>query len=204
MKEEVKDIITTFIIPTIGRPSLINTINSLLFQTNPNWKAIIIFDGIEPTINTSLDPRINIIKCPKLGEGKNSAGNVRNFGIKQANTLWVSFLDDDDVISYDYIETLINELKYNVDIIIFRMIINNRILPTLDTYGLIGGEVGIGFSIKKSIFDDGHIFYPSYKEDYDYLIEASNKKYKLMISPYIKYFVHKYNSCPLIGNRIFI
>jgi len=84
------------------------------------------------------------------------------------------------------------------------LLINGRILPTLDTYGLIGGEVGISFSVKKSIFDNGHIFYPSYKEDFDYLTGAIDKKYKLMISPYIKYFVHNYSYCSLIGNRIFI
>ena len=37
----------TFIIPTIGRDTLSNTIKSLEEQTNQNWNAIIIFDGIK-------------------------------------------------------------------------------------------------------------------------------------------------------------
>ena len=38
--------IITFIIPTIGRLSLNDTINSLINLENKNWKALIIFDGI--------------------------------------------------------------------------------------------------------------------------------------------------------------
>ena len=37
----------TFIIPTIGRDTLLNSINSLFNQTIKEWKAIIIFDGIK-------------------------------------------------------------------------------------------------------------------------------------------------------------
>ena len=39
--------LVTFIIPTIGRDSLQMAINSLYQQTIWDWKAIIIFDGIE-------------------------------------------------------------------------------------------------------------------------------------------------------------
>ena len=85
----------TFIIPSIGRDTLKTTICSLINQTNSNWKAIIIFDGINPTIWTN-DNRITMIKCTKLGKNKNSAGLVRNYGILLAKTEWIAFVDDDD------------------------------------------------------------------------------------------------------------
>ena len=85
----------TFIIPTIGRSTLQNTLDCLINQSNPNWKAIVIFDGISSTIQNT-DPRICIIESPKLGEGTNSAGLVRNYGITFADTEWVAFVDDDD------------------------------------------------------------------------------------------------------------
>ena len=44
----------TFIIPTIGRPTLSKSIESLINQTNKNWEAIIIFDGIKPNIEVTL------------------------------------------------------------------------------------------------------------------------------------------------------
>ena len=37
----------TFIIPSLNRPTLGKTIDSLLNQTNPNWKCIIIYDGVD-------------------------------------------------------------------------------------------------------------------------------------------------------------
>lgn len=143
----------TFIIPTIGRTSLINTIASLINQTVPYWKAIIVFDGIEPTIQLK-DPRIKCIEIRKSGEGHNSAGNVRNEGIKWVNTEWVGLLDDDDIISSRYVETFLNETTDfpEMDAIVFRMyqeiekgVLIDRILPELDTDSLYHQHVGISF-----------------------------------------------------------
>ena len=39
----------TFIIPTVNRPSLKRAIDSLYAQTLSEWKAIIIYDGVEPS-----------------------------------------------------------------------------------------------------------------------------------------------------------
>ena len=41
--------IITFIIPTIGRETLNHSINSIINQTNKNWKCIIVFDGVKTT-----------------------------------------------------------------------------------------------------------------------------------------------------------
>jgi glycosyltransferase involved in cell wall biosynthesis len=70
----------TFIIPTIGRPSLKYAIKSLKDQTIQNWNAIIIFDGIKCNIENN-DSRIQIIEIEKKGININSAGNVRNYGM---------------------------------------------------------------------------------------------------------------------------
>ena len=58
--ENISETKLTFIIPTIGRSTLIDSIKTLLNQTNSKWKAIIIFDGIEPTLCID-DERIKII-----------------------------------------------------------------------------------------------------------------------------------------------
>jgi glycosyltransferase involved in cell wall biosynthesis len=189
------DNLITFIIPTIGRATLIDSINSIISQTNKNWKAIVVFDGIEPTINID-DDRIKIIKINKTGNS-NHAGRVRNEGIKIATTKWIAFLDDDDYIKDDYIDTFYEELKYkpDLDVLIFRMVwCDNRIIPSLNTDNIYKGDVGISFIMKKSLFDNGFIFYPSNTEDFDLLNKIKNNKYKIMISPYIKYFVRCNNS----------
>jgi glycosyltransferase involved in cell wall biosynthesis len=115
--------IITFIIPTIGRTTLICTIESLLYQSVRNWNAIIIFDGLKSTIDNIKDDRIKILEIEKTGNSINGSGFVRNIGIKMANTKWIAFLDDDDTISQDYIETFYNELNLYpfLDVLIFRM-----------------------------------------------------------------------------------
>jgi glycosyltransferase involved in cell wall biosynthesis len=197
----------TFIIPTIGRKTLSKTIQCLINQTCSNWKAIIVFDGISPTIKTR-DPRIFIVKSSKLGKCGNVAGLVRNYGICYAKTEWVAFVHDDDCLSRDYVEIFYNELSSQPpqDIIIFRMILHNNVLPELQTDMFYKCSVGISFVARKEIFDKGHVFIPSNTEDFDFLNEAKNKNYKIMISPHITYFVRNYESIERkeLGNRVFL
>jgi glycosyltransferase involved in cell wall biosynthesis len=199
----------TFIIPTIGRSTLQDSINSLLNQTNSNWKAIIVFDGIDPTLTID-DARITMIKSEKLGIEINSAGNVRNFGINLAETEWVAFLDDDDAVKNTYVEIFYNELLFgNNDIIIFRMKgwVHTEILPRHECNNFYRNEVGISFAAKKLIFDSGTIFIPSDTEDYCFLDDCRRKGYKIMISPYLLYFLRNYNIDSyedIISNRVFI
>lgn len=94
----------TFVIPTIGRDTLQNAIQSIENQTDDNWKIIIIFDGVKSTINIT-NPKIQILEIEKIGKDRNSAGNVRNYGMNYVDTDWIAFLDDDDTIAEDYVET---------------------------------------------------------------------------------------------------
>ena len=98
----------TFFIPTINRPSLGRAIDSLYAQTSEEWKAIIIYDGVEPTEDYSSN-KIKILQINKSGSCKGingQAGLVRNVGINKADTEWVGFLDDDDVLDKNYVKLL--------------------------------------------------------------------------------------------------
>ena len=124
----------TLIIPTINRLTLIDTLESLENQTNPDWKAICVFDNVTPDDNIKLkldsDPRFKyIILSKKLGQNRNFAGLVRNVGIRQANTEWIGFVDDDDTLTPYYVQRLKEELIVNSDVecIIFRMICEKKI-----------------------------------------------------------------------------
>lgn len=184
------EIFITFIIPTIGRNTLINSINSLLNQTDNNWNAIIVFDGIKQNITIN-DNRIKIIEITKCGI-KNSAGYVRNEGIKLCNnSTWIGFLDDDDTLSKDYIEKLKYEININnnIEICIFRMgYENGYILPSIYDKNIIKNKVGISFAIKKNI-NDAILFENSPYEDYFFLKKMQSKNYKILISSYVTYFV---------------
>jgi len=184
------EIFITFIIPTIGRSTLINSIDSLLNQTDNNWNAIIVFDGIKQNITIN-DNRIKIIEITKCGL-KNSAGSVRNEGIKLCNnSTWIGFLDDDDTLSKDYIEKLKEEININnnIDVCIFRMGYEyGYILPSMYDKNIIRNKVGISFAIKKNI-NDTILFENNPYEDYFFLKKMQYKKYKILISSYVTYFV---------------
>jgi len=73
----------TFIIPSINRPTLKRTLESILKQTDPDWKAIVVFDGTNSKLPIT-DPRIKVINIPKTGK-LNHGGAVRNVGIAQVS-----------------------------------------------------------------------------------------------------------------------
>jgi len=204
----------TFIIPTIGRNTLNNSIQSLIEQTNKNWKAIIIFDGIKSNIDKKYleNENIKIIEIEKMGLNQNNAGNVRNYGMSLVETTWIAFLDDDDIISNDYVDLFYKELninKYNnidLDVIIFRMKIGDRIIPKLNIDNFYICDVGISFILKKEIYDNGIKFIPDGAEDFLYLDNIRKNGYKMMICPHIKYFVRQtsYQNEKIIGKRVYI
>ena len=199
----------TFIIPTIGRETLYNSINSLLNQTIKEWNAIIIFDGIKQNFYIS-DDRIIIIEIDKKGKDFNSAGYVRNYGMDLVKTEWIGFLDDDDIIADDYIETFYKELdNYNdISVFIFRMLLDNRVIPKVKTDNFYICDVGISFIINKRIYDNGIKFVADGAEDYLFLNKIRNNGYKIMICPHIKYFVkhleYNINDNNILGNRVII
>ena len=206
----VNDVKLTFIIPTIGRDTLIDTVRSLLYQTNDQWKAIVIFDGIEPTL-VSIDKRISIIKSDnKLGEHVNSAGSVRNYGIQFATTEWIAFVDDDDSISNDYVDIFYWEIetsKSYIELLLFRMLDDGQVKPNLNLDGdLKLQDVGISFAVKKTKFDQGLVFNASPVEDFNFLSNCVKAGYVLILSPYVTYYVRQYKlvmaSNENLGNRL--
>jgi hypothetical protein len=191
----------TFIIPTIGRETLIDTINSLKSQTNKNWKALIIFDGVKPTLQSD-DSRINIIEINKTGTGLKditkshpSAGGVRNVGLKMVDTDWVGFVDDDDTLSENYVEFLQKDItKYDtIKVDIFRMRAKNGdILPDPNDNNFYINKVGISFAVNTKFYKDNNLYFtPSQQEDFYYLDKARNMNAPMLISSQVAYFVEQ-------------
>jgi len=198
-KNVPKDGHITFIIPSIGRDTLRRTLDSLLAQTIPNWNAIVVFDGIEPTIE-SPDPRIQLMKTPKKG----NAGFVRNEGIKVATTEWIGFVDDDDTLTPNYVECF-NWEKQNADAILFRMKTpDGKILPVPGDTEFKFMEVGISFCYKRTIainrkimFDNVEGVVPGVCEDWGLLERLRGAMFHIHISTDVTYTVGTWSS----GNK---
>ena len=96
------------------------TIESVLSQTYTNWEMIIVDDG-------SKDNSINIIKeyCQKdkriklyqheNGENKGIVESVK-LGVKKSTTDWIVFLESDDTICPEYLETKLKIIDKHPDV----------------------------------------------------------------------------------------
>jgi glycosyltransferase involved in cell wall biosynthesis len=104
----------TIIIPTHNRSDLFEeAIDSLIQQTNPNWRAIVVDDNSTPEEKSKIknisakDPRISF----SSNKGTRGASATRNIGLQKAASEYVLFMDSDDVLAPNCIE---NRSKYIV------------------------------------------------------------------------------------------
>ena len=119
----------------------------------------------------------------------NQASDVRNYGIQKAHSNWIAFLDDDDTIADDYVEIFYNEQQiFDFDIYVFRMKMEQRIIPSHLCFDFKICDVGISFVCHKNVFHK-IMFQNSHTEDFEFLDNARKKNYKIVISNTIKYFV---------------
>jgi len=194
----IKPNFVTIIIPTKGRATLKKSIQSLIDQTDWNWRCIIIFDGINPIEITGLNPDINYLKdnhfivhsIDKIGH----AGLVRNFALPLVDTVWTAFLDDDDYLLPTYVERLrmYNNIYSDKNIIIFtyRDVENRNIQPPLWMKEIKSCNVGISFAIKTEFIQKNNIIFPpGGVEDFAFLDSAVKAGGKYIIPGDIQYMV---------------
>ena len=184
--------LVTFIIPSKGRPTINDTIESLFAQTDHRWNAVIVFDGEQEDAYYPSDPRIKAYTVPKVGQ-INMGGDLRNYGMRQASASeWFAFVDDDDALSPDYVTRLLEEVHLNplVETIIFRMRRGEvEVLPPKDHDMFHVAYVGISFAIRTQLFQSGFEFVPSGLEDFQLLEKICNGHAKMVMSPYVTYYV---------------
>ena len=99
-------------------------IDSLVDQTYKNIEIILVDDGSPdkcPEICDSYASKHeNVIALHKKNGGLSDA---RNFGVQFAKSDWVAFVDSDDYVEPQYIETLVElKEKYEVDMVITRAV----------------------------------------------------------------------------------
>lgn len=117
----MKESLISIIVPCYNVDAFLEKcINSIIYQTYNNWELILIDDGSsDNTLKickkySTLDKRIKVIH--KKNEGVSVA---RNVGIDIANGEWITFLDSDDWMELDTLESCINKITNNVDLIQF-------------------------------------------------------------------------------------
>ncbi len=95
--------IISIIIPTYNRSDqLKNAIKSVAIQKFMDWEIIVVDDGsLPPAQITNMDSRIQLYKTENRGRSA-----ARNFGFSKASGKHVLFMDDDDELVPDFLETI--------------------------------------------------------------------------------------------------
>lgn len=193
-----------FVIPSIGRETLKYSLQSLVNQTDSDWKCWVGFDGkSEDQIHKDIlinDDRINYLYFSEK-KGKSAyhgnAGLVRNAIIRNVDTdiNWIAFLDDDDTLSEYYVEIFeLEKTKSNFDCCVFRMRYdkdNQKIVPPFGMNYLAQNFVGISFCVRKEFVDKNQVFFENNNaEDFMFLKQVNDKGGKIHISPHVTYNVN--------------
>lgn len=94
--------LVSVVIPTLGRRSLVEAVESALAQTRPVHEVIIV-DASENGLDEGFvfnDDRVRVVRAAdSLGrqdQRKWTAAENRNIGVRAASGDWIAFLDDDD------------------------------------------------------------------------------------------------------------
>ena len=202
----MEDAFVTFVIPSLAGKNLPNAIKSLREQTDPRWKAIVGFDHRDPVIEP--DEKVSVFKhtgysakgddCIYCIEGlKSGAGPVRNACVSRAATEWVAFLDDDDIVTPDYVEKLALEAE-DSDAVSFRMLFWYGVwLPpaTANVNNFTHGSIGISFACRRSVFEKCQ-FTRGRGEDFRMLRDIRNEGFRIKLSKYMTYMIRHQQLTP--------
>lgn len=192
----------TFIVPTLNRPTLKRTIDSLHAQTDPDWEALVGGDGVAP--DTSLrDPddfwRIDMGMVGHEGV-RQGAGLTRNalmyrYTIQSGPASeWLAFVDDDDWLEPNYVSVLSEYSNLSHDIVVFRMRHPRLgIIPRLHDPTIRHGNVGISFAVSAAAveaYDDLRFQAedlqnegPEGNEDIQFLLNAQKMGLRITVDP---------------------
>ena len=99
------------IVPVYNKENgIYQCIESILNQSFTDLECIVVdnnsTDSSMEIVNSFKDDRIRICDCKEQG-----VHHARNKGIQEAKGEWISFIDADDFIDHDYLETLVKAIN---------------------------------------------------------------------------------------------
>lgn len=103
------------ILPTTGRESLREAIQSVWKQSYSNWRLFITCDGCQPIMlpfDSEEDLRLVCVPADRLPRNQlphnDSGAWARNRGIQEGFNQWIAYIDDDDVWLPNHLTTLVS------------------------------------------------------------------------------------------------
>lgn len=216
----IEHALVTFVVPSIGRSSLRETLFSILNQTDSRFLALVILDGLSSTslyFNTSLksplptyyhdldeailqDDRICFVHTTS-DRRANCGAAKRNLAVPLVPTPWIGFVDDDDILDKYYVHHLVQSADAypTASCVLFRMCVLFRtqaqVFPRHDSDTFYRQEVGISFAVRTDVFTSlGYAFHASNWEDFLFLDTLRRDHIPILLSAHMTYFVRGFNS----------
>jgi len=107
---ETIEMMFDIILPSIGRISLPQAIESVIHQDHKDWRLWIMCDGIRG-LNTAIhDERIVVIESNEP-QHEDFGSWARNTGISLSSNPWIAYIDDDDVWLPNHLSTISSLLE---------------------------------------------------------------------------------------------
>lgn len=170
-----------FIIPTWNRPeNLMVVLSSLVVQTNPNWTAHVIIDGMT---NDYFNVKSYFQKYPNIrfshidGPNRDWGHSARNFGLDEAQEEWLCMTGDDNYYVPTFVELMFEEIKKG-PVFVFCDLVHNL---------AFGGYQHLSSTLKESYIDIGNFIFKkdgskdirldktSYQADFQFITDYLNK-----------------------------
>lgn len=112
----------SIIIPTHNTPDFFyETLQSIANQSYTDYEILIVLNGCNEPYKSKIKKWLRIlnldIKTNLIQTNISGVSNARNIGIEKATGEYVTFIDDDDLISKDYLSYLIKKANPNVEVI---------------------------------------------------------------------------------------
>lgn len=208
----------SFILPTYNRKdTIIDSVKSVLNQNYPNncYEIIIVDDGstdnTENLIKNTFFKELNnnIIKYYKNSKNQGVCA-TRNIGLSKANNEWIAYIDSDNSIYKNFLQSYHLAIMLNRNTKVFYAKFKRRYSKKIigeknfsHSKLLKGNFIDLGvFVHHKTITDEIGLFDSNLKRlvDYDFIIRATNK----FLPVFIDKILLDYNDDNNIKNRITI
>lgn len=101
----------SIIIPTMGRPTLGRTLDSIIHQMGEKDEIIVVTDGPMPHVFDLVKHYVDVMPAGRITvttgpETHDNGGTQRDLGISMAQSDWLLFMDDDDIYTRSAFNTV--------------------------------------------------------------------------------------------------
>ena len=171
----------TIIIPIYNSEKYIKKcLESVINQTFNNYEVILVNDGSIDDSEKIIDEyasKYNFIK--KINQKNAGVSSARNIGVEEASGEFFTFVDSDDYIDENLLQTIDENIKENIDVLSYN--IQGNVKPEFDLK--TGEEAIVEFINKSNLFDTpvGYMYRTKYfkQNKFEYAVGKEHEDFGL-------------------------